>query len=382
MKLRELDEKELERLYQSDQDPEVHQERDVQEQKEPGQGIPRRRFNMGSVILMLLGVITLILLAVYLVMLFRSNDSKNAEEASGIVQNTFTQQQVDALLADAVAEAKSDEAARILSGIKQNLSQGMAVARALRPFYEDEVVVATGGKIRFFPIQDGIRKNNYSVDNLMVSDNGQLQYKEKDQVITQKGIDVSHHQGEIDWKLVAEDGVEFAFIRVGLRGYGTGKVVVDEQFENNIKGALSNGIKVGVYFYSQSINEAEVLEEAQLVLEQIAPYKVTGPVVYDAEKVEDSRTSSLSMEERTAMAVTFCEKVKEAGYRPMVYLNLDTAFSMLDLTKLEDYDKWLAHYGTDMYYPYAYNIWQYTEKGTVNGISTAVDLNISFETWE
>lgn len=82
------------------------------------------------------------------------------------------------------------------------------------------------------------------------------------------------------------------------------------------------------------------------------------------------------------MAVTFCEAVKAAGYRPMLYLNLDTAFTVFDLTQLEQYDKWFAHYGTDMYYPYDYKIWQYSESGRVNGISSAVDLNISFEEWE
>ena len=117
-------------------------------------------------------------------------------------------------------------------------------------------------------------------------------------------------------------------------------------------------------------------------MEQIAPYRITGPVVYDAEKVSDSRTSSLSSTERTDMAITFCETVKEAGYRPMVYLNLDTAFSMLERERLEEYDKWLAHYDSVMYYPYDYKIWQYSESGTVDGINGEVDLNISFEEWE
>ena len=286
------------------------------------------------------------------------------------------------LVAAAAETAREEEAERILEGIKQNLTDGQAIAKALRPYYPDDVVVATSGKIRFFQIQEDIKKNSYQADNLVKLENGELQYQENGQVISHKGIDVSYHQGEIDWKQVAEDGVEFAFLRVGIRGYGSGKVVLDEQFENNIKGALANGIKVGVYFYSQSINQEEVLEEANLVLEQIAPYKVTGPVVYDAEKVDDSRTSGLSAAERTDMAVTFCEKIAEAGYRPMIYLNLDTAFSMLELDRLEEYDKWLAHYGSDMYYPYDYKIWQYSEKGTVAGISSEVDMNISFEEWE
>lgn len=382
MKLRELDERELERLYQSDQDVDFSQEPEV------SRNLQRKRINrqrgqlcIGPMIMLALVVIIFVLLLVYIVMAVTQNDDRGKEALAGVKQ-TYSLEEVNLMVADAIEGAKAEEAERILNGIKQNLTDGMAVAKALRPYYPDEVVIATGGRIRFFPIQESVRKNNYSEENLVQLDNGELQYKENGQVITRKGIDVSYHQGEIDWQLVAQDGVEFAILRVGIRGYGTGKLVVDEQFENNIKGALSNGIQVGVYFYSQSVNEAEVLEEAQVVLDQIAPYKVTGPVVYDAEKVTNARTSNLTMEERTAMAIAFCEKMKEAGYDPMIYVNLEAAFSMLDMTQLEEYDKWLAHYTTDMYYPYEYSMWQYSEKGKVQGISTDVDMNISFETWE
>ena len=296
-------------------------------------------------------------------------------------KSSYTKEEVEFLVAEAREEAKAEESDRILGSLKENLTAGMAFGKALREFYPNDVVIYSGGRVRFFPIQNDLKKNTFDQTNLVKLDNGQLQYLEDGKVISHKGIDVSYHQGEIDWQAVAADGVEFAIIRVGIRGYGTGKVVLDEMFEQNIQGALNNGIKVGVYFYSHSINQ-EVEEEVNLVLEQLAPYKITGPVVYDAEKVSKSRTSSISMEGRTAMAVTFCEAVKAAGYRPMLYLNLDTAFTVFDLTQLEQYDKWFAHYGTDMYYPYDYKIWQYSESGRVNGISSAVDLNISFEEWE
>ena len=109
------------------------------------------------------------------------------------------------------------------------------------------------------------------------NEDGEVQYMQDGQVVSHKGIDVSKHQGNIDWTKVAADGVEFAFIRVGLRGYGTeGKLVEDEYFEQNIKGALQAGIKVGVYFYSQAITDAELLEEANLVLEKVKPYNKIG----------------------------------------------------------------------------------------------------------
>lgn len=384
MRLREFDD--LEILEQEDQVTESPEKRS--EGKQPGMtnfgGTGRKRKGTsrgGKIILTILACAAVFLLILYMVLVLRKDRAEDVlSEQSG--NRTYTQQELDERIAQAVQEAKEEEAGRILGGIRKSLSEGMAVAKSLRPFYPDEVVVATSGRIRFFPIQDGIKKNQYQSDNVAVLDNGELQYVENGQVLSHKGIDVSYHQGEIDWKQVAEDGVEFAVIRAGLRGYGTGRVVPDEQFENNVKGAIANGIKVGVYFYSQSVNEDEVLEEAALVLEMIAPYKITGPVVYDAEKVADSRTSRLTMDERTSMTRSFCKMVEDAGYRPMVYLNMDTAFSAVDLMQLEEYDKWFAHYGDEMYYPYEYKIWQYSEKGTVKGISGEVDLNISFEDWE
>ncbi|MBQ8232013.1 MAG: glycoside hydrolase family 25 protein [Lachnospiraceae bacterium] len=390
MKLRETDERKLElldreelldeeELYLMDESPE---EPEFYQNEETSQTYKRSAYlHIGPTILAVLGCIALILLIIYIVAAARINHGNDAETAGNMKEN-YSYEEVQDLLAETTETAKAEEAERILSGIKQGLTDGLGTAKALRPYYTDEIIVATGGRIRFFPIQDNLKKNTYTQENLVKLDNGELQYTEDGQVISHKGIDVSYHQGEIDWQKVAQDGVEFAFLRVGIRGYGTGKVVLDEQFENNVKGALANGIEVGVYFYSQSVNQEEVLEEARVVLEQIAPYRITGPVVYDAEKVDDSRTSKLSSTERTDMAVTFCETVKEAGYRPMIYLNLDTAFSMLELERLEEYDKWLAHYGSEMYYPYDYKIWQYSESAIVDGINGEVDLNISFEEWE
>ena len=228
--------------------------------------------------------------------------------------------------------------------------------------------------------------NDHAEENLTILESGEYQYVENGQVTSHKGIDVSKFQGDIDWEAVAADGVEFAFIRVGNRGYGeAGKLVEDDRFEENIEGALQAGIKVGVYFYTQAVNEEELLEEANLVLEKIAPYKIECPVVYDVEKVSGAsgRMNSLSVEERTNLTLLFCETIEEAGYTPMIYYNMEMATLMLNLEALEGYDKWFAYYNADFYYPYDYKIWQYTHNGKVNGIEGEVDLNICFEpVWE
>lgn len=357
----------------------------------------------GPYILAMLGCLIVLVMVMYLgtalyVWLNEGIDSntKKAAEALGVAEElygedggqevqTYTQEELEEQLAQAALAAREEGSAEVLNAIKASLEDGTSTVETLRPFYPGELVLASSGRLHFVPIQENLKKNNYLEENLTILENGEYQYAVDGQVTSHKGIDVSKHQGSIDWNAVAADGVEFAFIRVALRGYGTGKLVEDEYFEENIQGAVSAGIKVGVYIYSQAVNEEELMEEANLVLEKIAPYKIECPVVFDVEKVSggEGRMNNLTLEERTNLTLLFCQTIENAGYRPMIYHNMEMGVLMLDLETLENYDKWFAYYNQDMYYPYDYKIWQYSDKGTVNGISTGVDLNISFEPlWE
>lgn len=303
------------------------------------------------------------------------------EESTQEVVKTYTQEEVDALVADAKKQAEEEEENKILTGIRDGLTSGTTMVETLRPYYPDELVVVSNGSFNFVPIRDDLQKNDYVMENLNILENGEVQYLQDGQVTSHKGIDVSKHQGNIDWTKVAADGVEFAFVRAGLRGYGTeGKLVEDETFEQNVTGALQAGLKVGVYFYSQAITEEEVLEEANLVLEKVKPYNIQLPIVYDVEKVSGGkgRANALSVEERTHLTALFCQTIQDAGYKPMIYHNMEMSTLMLDLGQLEQYDKWFAYYNDDLYYPYAYKVWQYSEKGAVDGINEEVDLNIWF----
>lgn len=361
----------------------------------------RKKNNKIASILVMFGCLLVLVLVTYLAgvlyMWIDDEFQKNANDIAEAVsisdkegQITYTQEELDAKLAEAVqaasAEASEAASAEILNGLKAGLTSGETMVETLRPLYPDELVVVSGGTFHFLPIRDDLKKNSFMEENLNILESGEYQYLENGEVISHKGIDVSKHQGKIDWQLVAQDGVEFAFIRVGIRGYGAeGKLVEDEYFEDNIKGALSQGIKVGVYFYSQAVNEEELLEEANFVLDKIAPYKIDCPVVYDVEKVTgaDGRMNRISLEERTSLTLLFCQTIENAGYKPMIYHNMEMGAMMLDLTQLEQYDKWFAYFNQDMYYPYEYKIWQYSDKGTVSGIDTEVDLNISFTPfWE
>ena len=303
------------------------------------------------------------------------------EESTQEVVKTYTQEEVDALVAEAKQQAEDEEENKILTGIRDGLTSGTTMVETLRPYYPDELVVVSNGSFNFVPIRDDLQKNDYVMENLNILENGVVQYLQDGQVTSHKGIDVSKHQGNIDWTKVAADGVEFAFVRAGLRGYGTeGKLVEDETFEQNVTGALQAGLKVGVYFYSQAITEEEVLEEANLVLEKVKPYNIQLPIVYDVEKVSGGkgRANALSVEERTHLTALFCQTIQDAGYKPMIYHNMEMSTLMLDLGQLEQYDKWFAYYNDDLYYPYAYKVWQYSEKGAVDGINEEVDLNIWF----
>ena len=303
------------------------------------------------------------------------------EESTQEVVKTYTQEEVDALIAEAKQQAEDEEENKILSGIRDGLTSGTTMVETLRPYYPNELVVVSNGTFNFVPIRDDLQKNDYVLENLNILEDGEVQYMQDGQVVSHKGIDVSKHQGNIDWTKVAADGVEFAFIRVGLRGYGTeGKLVEDEYFEQNVKGALQAGIKVGVYFYSQAITDEELLEEANLVLEKVKPYNIELPIVFDVEKVSGGkgRANELSVEERTRLTALFCQTIQDAGYKPMIDHNMEMGTLMLDLGQLEQYDKWFAYYNDDLYYPYAYKVWQYSEKGAVDGINEEVDLNIWF----
>ena len=351
----------------------------------------RRRNNRISSILVMFGCLLVLVLVTYLAgvlyMWIDAEFQKNVDDIAEAVmlseqegQVTYTKEELDAMVAQAKEEAGTEASQEILEGIKASLTAGETTVETLRPYYPDELVVVSGGTFHFVPIQKDLRLNDYTQENLNILETGEYQYLENGQVTSHKGIDVSKHQGEIDWQQVAADGVEYAFIRVGLRGYGTGKLVEDEYFEQNITGALSAGIKVGVYFYTQAINEEELMEEANFVLEKIAPYRIECPVVFDVEKVsgDDGRMNSLTVEERTNLTLLFCQTIENAGYKPMIYHNMEMGALLLDLAKLENYDKWFAYYNADFYYPYQYEIWQYTDNGTVNGIDGPVDLNISF----
>lgn len=220
---------------------------------------------------------------------------------------------------------------------------------------------------------NNIPSNAYYAENFYFED-GFMQYRQADYL---KGIDVSVHQGLIDWQRVADSGVDYAIIRAGYRGSTVGDLYEDEQFAYNLTQAREAGLLVGVYFFSQALNEQEAAEEARYVCSLLDGAKLDLPVYFDWEYI-GGRISQISDVDLTQCAKAFCEEVERQGYKAGVYFNQEFGYYYLDLFALQEYHLWLAEYNETPTFRYHFDCLQFTDSGRVDGIETTVDLNILF----
>lgn len=326
---------------------------------------------------------------------------KDAEVSQAKLEADAANQSYDKLVADLEAggfitldEAKNqaDEAVAAntedyLSRIRGYMESGQGTLTMLENLFPNNIVVPDTGKYNFFDIDNTLKLSELDFDkfeypflNEDKEYEGEATYSDGT-VTAKKGVDVSKFQGDIDWEKVKNDGVEYAYIRLGYRGYESGKIVVDDKYEDNISACNEVGLDCGVYFFTEAKTEAEGIEEAEFVLENLGDYEVQLPIVIDIEEsanVNKSRTKNLSKEDRTKAIIAFCEKLKQEGYEPMLYGNLKSMMLMTDIYQLEDYDKWFAYYHYPLRFPYKIKIWQYTSAGKVDGIKGSADLNLMF----
>jgi len=191
------------------------------------------------------------------------------------------------------------------------------------------------------------------------------------------GIDVSKWNGNIDWNAVKNSGVSYVIIRCGYRGSTTGAMIEDPKFKTNIQGALNAGLKVGIYFFSQAVNEVEAVEEASMTIGLIKKYKISYPVFLDVE-ASGGRADNIDRNTRTQVIKAYCETIKNSGYTPGVYANKTWLNSYMNAGELNSYKIWLAQYNTAPTYSGKFDMWQYSSKGKVSGISGNVDMNLSY----
>lgn len=229
------------------------------------------------------------------------------------------------------------------------------------------------------PVED-IPLSQWDPTGFRMGENSHISY-ESGGVSAVPGIDVSAHQKQIDWKKVADSGVRFAMIRMGYRGYGEeGKLMQDEYFHANMKGALEAGLDVGVYFFSQATTVWEAEEEAEMLLQELEGYNVSYPVVFDWERIHNNkaRTDEVIGKTVSLMARAFCGRIEQAGYLPGVYFNQNLGYLSLELEQLDNCIFWLAEYDACPDFHYHADLWQYSSTGKVPGIEVPVDLNLSY----
>jgi len=230
-------------------------------------------------------------------------------------------------------------------------------------YYDSEGKPVTGEQVI------GGVKYNFANDGTLSIGNGTM------------GIDVSAYQGNIDWNAVKQSGVSFVIIRCGYRGYTKGGLIEDSRFHANASGAEAAGLKVGVYFFSQAVNEREAVEEASMAISMAQSHRISYPIFIDSEYANgahNGRADGLSKAERTAVCRAFCETIRSAGYTPGVYASKSWYYNNLDAGALNNYKIWLAHYCSQTDYRGKYEIWQNSSKGRINGISGNVDINTSY----
>lgn len=239
------------------------------------------------------------------------------------------------------------------------------------------------GNKKYYEILSDVPKCDYNLEEKLTDDKGFLEYKDsKRHSVT--GIDLSKYNGSVDFGKVKGSGIDFAMLRLGSRGYESGIISLDDKFVEYAQNAVVNNIPVGVYFFSSAINETEAVEEANYTVGAITSFTVRYPVAIDLEDVGDNsaRTANLTMKERTAIVKAFCDTVKSYGYKPIIYAERDMLIAGVDLEELKDYDIWLADENIPTDFPYDFKMWQYSQKGQVDGISGDVDINLSFVSYE
>lgn len=221
--------------------------------------------------------------------------------------------------------------------------------------------------------------NYFNLEKLKNDKNGYMCY-EDDRYKSRLIIDVSSHNGDINWEKVKGAGIKGAMIRVGYRGYGDATIVEDDCFQKNIAGAKDAGLKVGVYFFSQATTPEEAIEEAEYVTKKIWGRGVTLPVAFDMEPfMGNERFINHDIKSKTEMADAFLKVISKFGYEPILYGNPTWFTSDVDISKLTEYPVWLAHYTFSTEWPYAFRMWQFTSQGRVSGINGDVDLNLIFD---
>lgn len=240
-------------------------------------------------------------------------------------------------------------------------------------------LVAEDGTEEWVEINPYLTKNTYDHSGL-VYQYPIMKYYEDSEKMSKVGIRVSAEDGDVNFDRLKKAGIDFAMIQIGSRGYGSGNLMADDMFYENVRKATEAEMDFGVTFFSQAITKEEALEEADRVIEGLQGFTVVYPVVFDMEYVKNdtARVQGLSREAKTEIATAFMDAIQQAGYKAMLYGDKEWLIRKVDLTKLISYDIWLSQEEDTPDYPYKYTMWEYTKNAKVNGIDEPAKLSVCF----
>lgn len=236
------------------------------------------------------------------------------------------------------------------------------------------------GTKEWVDVNSEIARHHYKFSNLTYK-KPVMSYYEDDKLLSRCGVDISAKLGDVDFKKLKNAGCNFVMIKVGARGYSSGRIVLDANYEDNIRAAKNAGLDIGVYFCSQAVTKAEARDEADEIIDAISGFDIKYPVVFVMENVEDdvSRIEALDITDRTQIARTFLNRVENSGYKPMIYGDKEWLLTMVDMEQLQDFDVWYAQDGDTPEYPYEFSMWQYDSDATIKGIDGDAAMIISFK---
>lgn len=245
---------------------------------------------------------------------------------------------------------------------------------------EQIVLTTTDGKEEQIAFIDGLERCKYDIKNFTYQ-KPEMKYLVDGKQASTFGVTVSAQNKEVDFSKMKRAGCDYVMVRIGQRGYSSGKLVMDSAYKNNLEKAKKAGLYLGAYFSSQAINREEVLEEADVIISALEDYNITYPVMFDMEAIpgELARTDGLDVDTRTSLAIAFMKEIKNAGYMPILYGDLEWLLLKLDLEALKGYDICVAQTADTPEYPYDFQMWQYQDSGTLNGIDEKVRLFVNMK---
>ena len=346
------------------------------ENREPEKSNPNHRKVFYFLNILLLCVITVSSLTMAVILFVRLERLRSEKQMEGTL---YTDSQIEKIRYGAAQSERN----RILLEIQSSFESGNSTISMLRDLFPGDLVVMWEGRYYFYPVDRNLQMNPFSEVDFALGEKGGMDYIGGDEGVTvNRGIDVSSLNGEIDWTKVAEEQIAFAMIRAAVRNTD-GALAQDERLQENMNGAKSVGIRSGCYVDLDAVSEEEAEEIADFVLSNLSmtQQEMGAPVAVRVQIPDHSSSlSGQTREEWTQGVRAFCAKIKKAGYDPVVYANTAAFNMLLNMAELEEYDKWIADYGDYLYFPYKFKCWQYSLKGTVNGIEGDVALDLSVTT--